>query len=266
MGIVSLLVEKQMSMRRPYAQAPIQFVKSKIISSDYPTFEIKGNEDELLIAMHFVEKLFPDRAIIVCQRTQAPRVQYASENCRKVFGHDNGSIKKMLLPDFLTLVHPEDIENVHQCFSFINDYEPYDPLQYRFELRYRIQHKSGEYIHISDEKVAVKSRGGKYIYLNLFKDVTAEERFHDVKLTVFQTLRDDLRKIYTYVPRLNADPVTPRQKDVANLIKKGFSNQDIADLLSLSINTVKNHKTLLFKKFNVKSSVELASIAHDLNG
>jgi DNA-binding NarL/FixJ family response regulator len=43
------------------------------------------------------------------------------------------------------------------------------------------------------------------------------------------------------------------------LIMKGFSNQEIADQLSVSVYTVKNHKQMLFRKANVKSSIELAN-------
>jgi DNA-binding NarL/FixJ family response regulator len=54
------------------------------------------------------------------------------------------------------------------------------------------------------------------------------------------------------------------QKDIVNLIEKGFTNQEIAEQLSVSVNTVRNHKSLLFRKTNVKSSIELLRVTRNL--
>lgn len=243
--------------------AALQFVKSKAIAMQYPTFRLKDDEDKFLSILRFVEKILPDRVIIVCQRSEDPHVQYVSENSKKVFGYDATVMMQMTVQEFLGLVHPEDTEGVHQCFAFINTSEPYDPLLYRFELHYRIQNKNGNFMHIRDEKMVIMDND-KYIYLNTFEDLTDREKFHDVKLNIYQSIRGDFKKINTYYPRQNSGFITPRQKDIVKLITKGFTNQEIAHQLSLSINTIKNHKNLLFRKLNVKSSIELASIAGEL--
>lgn len=251
---------------RTTSQAPLQFVKSPLIARNYPSASIRSQDDELYAIMQFVETMLPGLAIIVCQRSETPSVQYASANCKKVFGYDPAEVKKMTLPDFLTLVHPDDIREVHQCFAFINASEPYDPLLYRFELHYRIKHKKGHYINIADQKMAMKNKRDEYIYINALKDVTAEARFHDVNMDVHQQVRGEYRKIQTFIPRQRPSDFTPRQKDIVNLIDKGFTNQEIARQLSVSVNTVKNHKSLLFRKVNVKSTVELISVARGLRG
>jgi DNA-binding CsgD family transcriptional regulator len=226
------------------------------MAEHYPAEAIK-TDTELIGIMQFIEQLLPERAIIICQRAKFPSVQYATPNCKKIFGLEVHKIHDMLLPDFLSLVHPDDIEQVNQCFAFINDLEPYDPVRYRFTLHYRIRHQKGHFIHVTDEKIALKHRDGKYIYINSFKDVTADEKFHDVKMQIHQDVRGEFRPIQTYIPRLAQTNFTPRQKDIVNLISKGFSNNEIAQKLSVSVNTVKNHKTLLFRKVNVKNAMAL---------
>ncbi|TZE81476.1 response regulator transcription factor [Calorimonas adulescens] len=47
--------------------------------------------------------------------------------------------------------------------------------------------------------------------------------------------------------------LTPRELEIAKLIERGFSNQEIADELSISIHTVKAHTENIFKKMNVNS-------------
>lgn len=245
-------------------QAPLQFVKSDAIIHDYPAFAISDADDTLVTIMQFVEQLFPGHAIVICQRSQQPSVQYASSNCKKVFGYAADEVSKMSLPDFLTLVHEDDNEEVAQCFAFINSLEPYDPLLFRFEFHYRLKHKNGSYISIADEKMAIKNPDGKYIYINAFRDITAEEKLYNVKLNIYQNTNGDIRLVQTYIPRLHQTNLTARQIDIINLVSRGFTNSEIADELSVSVHTIKNHKSIMFRKIKVRNTLELLNAANTL--
>jgi DNA-binding CsgD family transcriptional regulator len=251
-------------MRSTYQHA-LDFVKSKAIGSEYLTFKMDNEEDELVSIMGFVEKLYPNSVILVCQRSPDPTVQYVSSTCRKVFGVETNTVMKMTLPDFLDLIHPEDVNDVDLCYSFINSTEPYDPAIYRFELFYRLKHKRRNYVNICEVKMAIENSQGKFIYLNLYRDVSFEAKFHDVRLNIYKRIQEDYKKINTYNPRREPDVFTPRQNEIANLIGRGFTNEEIANQLHVSISTVKNHKNRLFKKARVKSSIELASFVHQLH-
>jgi DNA-binding CsgD family transcriptional regulator len=241
-------------------QPALHFVKSKAIGMDYPTFTMDSEEDEMVSIMGFVEEMYPDTAIIVCQRSPHPSVQYVSLTCKKVFGLEANALMKMTLPDFLDLIHPEDINDVNQCYSFINSTEPYNPSHYRFEIFYRLKHQHGHYVNICEVKMAIKNSKGKFIYLNSFKDVSSEGKFHDVRLNIYQHIHGDYKKINTYHPRRNSTAFTQRQNEIANLIRRGFTNWEIANQLHVSVSTIKNHKNRLFKKAKVKTSIELASL------
>jgi DNA-binding NarL/FixJ family response regulator len=52
--------------------------------------------------------------------------------------------------------------------------------------------------------------------------------------------------------------LTFREKQVLELVKKGMSNKEIADVLSIASNTVKNHIHHLLEKLNVRSRHEAA--------
>jgi DNA-binding NarL/FixJ family response regulator len=82
-----------------------------------------------------------------------------------------------------------------------------------------------------------------------------------VKLDIFQHTKGNVLKVYTYNPRQSDHSITPRQNEIIKLLIKGFSTQEIADRMNVSVNTVKNHKQVLFRKVNVKSSVELINFA-----
>lgn len=55
-----------------------------------------------------------------------------------------------------------------------------------------------------------------------------------------------------------------REKQVLNLIDKGFSNKEIAATLCISINTVSRHRQEILAKLQVKNSIEACRIAKDL--
>lgn len=167
----------------------------------------------------------------------------------------------MTVFDFFKLVHPDDLKGLQQCFNFINDSEPYDPETHRFVLHCRFKNKGGKYVYLHDEKLAIKSDSQKYIYFTLFRKISPDQKFFNVKLDIHQYLKGNMIKVYSYSPRHLDQFITPRQNDIIKLIMMGFSNQEIADRLNLSINTIKNHKQLLFKRTNVRSSIELASYA-----
>jgi len=134
-----------------------------------------------------------------------------------------------------------------------------DPEAHRFAIQLRLRSSHGEYKHIKFENVAIKVSETSYIHLVLFSDISAEEKFHHIKLDVFKSMNDTFIKIYTYNPQQKDRDITPRQHDIAKLVIKGFTNQEIADQLGVSVYTVKNHKQMLFKKVNVRSSMELAN-------
>jgi DNA-binding CsgD family transcriptional regulator len=55
--------------------------------------------------------------------------------------------------------------------------------------------------------------------------------------------------------------ISKREYEVLLLLAKGFSNQDIADKLFVSINTIKTHTSNLFEKLEVKNRTQVLIIA-----
>ena len=61
--------------------------------------------------------------------------------------------------------------------------------------------------------------------------------------------------------RCIADPLTRREREILGLLLEGWRNQDIADRLGLSPNTVKNHVYNVYQKTGAANRVELAGLA-----
>ena len=57
------------------------------------------------------------------------------------------------------------------------------------------------------------------------------------------------------------DLLTPREREVLQLLAEGLSNQEIADQLSISVKTVETHRGNMMKKLSVESKTELVKYA-----
>lgn len=60
---------------------------------------------------------------------------------------------------------------------------------------------------------------------------------------------------------LQDEPLSTREREVLKLVAEGFSNRQIADLLSISVRTVENHRANIMKKLNVKNVAYLTKYA-----
>ena len=102
---------------------------------------------------------------------------------------------------------------------------------------------------------------------------------HEIMQAIRSTLRGDiyvhpsmrralLHQSVTTEHRRIAPEVhlTPREIDVLQLLVRGNTNRQIAELLDLSIRTVENHRANLLGKLGLVSRVELVNYAeeHDL--
>ena len=75
---------------------------------------------------------------------------------------------------------------------------------------------------------------------------------------VSKVLLDDyVRKLRRSGTEDAYDPLTPREREVLQLIAEGKSNKDIANLLNLSVYTVESHRANLMEKLNVRGLPEL---------
>jgi len=75
---------------------------------------------------------------------------------------------------------------------------------------------------------------------------------------VSKVLLDDyVRKLKRSGAEDAYDLLTPREREVLQLIAEGKSNKDIANLLNLSVYTVESHRSNLMEKLNLKGLPEL---------
>ncbi len=60
-----------------------------------------------------------------------------------------------------------------------------------------------------------------------------------------------------------AEPLTPRESEVLQLIAQGYTNRQIAEKLTISVRTVETHRANLMDKLGLRSRVELVRYARE---
>jgi DNA-binding NarL/FixJ family response regulator len=98
-----------------------------------------------------------------------------------------------------------------------------------------------------------------------------DQPLSDLKLAVQRVLSGKrwvssplLDKLVDYSgPTQLASYLTPRQRDMLRLLQEGLDNHSIAQRLDLSIKTVENHLTRLYRRMEVQSRLEAVAYARE---
>jgi DNA-binding NarL/FixJ family response regulator len=59
--------------------------------------------------------------------------------------------------------------------------------------------------------------------------------------------------------------ISPREADIIREICNGLSNQEIADRLFISLQTVKDHTSRIYSKTNVRNRMQLMTLVQTIN-
>lgn len=96
------------------------------------------------------------------------------------------------------------------------------------------------------------------VVLRLLKRTTIEKK-------ELSAMMEDTIETISEAPGHNEIKMKPREKEILDLIAKGYTNAEIASSLCLSPETIKWYKKKLFALFDVSNSAELIKIATDKN-
>jgi DNA-binding NarL/FixJ family response regulator len=96
-----------------------------------------------------------------------------------------------------------------------------------------------------------------------------DQPLSDLRLAVQRVLAGERWLSHVLLDRLIGTPnlastapaLTPRQRDLLALLQQGFDNQTIAQRMGLSIKTIENHLTRLYRQLNVQSRLEAVNYA-----
>jgi PAS domain S-box-containing protein len=215
------------------------------------------------MALSMIEKLFHP-CVIVLQDIYM-HVKFISGNSVHLFGYTTDELKNKVFRTFAACLHEEDKEPFLRARQKMDELtrsiHPYEITEYRFVMNYRFRRADGKYIHMQEERITMADHTGGYMYFFVFKDISAEKPFVRIHVEWLKYKNGVYQKINSYVPITSETHFSQRETEVLQLIKEGFSSKEIAEILCISINTVRNHRSNLFKKAHARNMVELLNYA-----
>ena len=123
-------------------------------------------------------------------------------------------------------------------------------------------------MHTSEEYVWQALKAGATGYL--LKDAEASELDFAIKAvlngTTYLTPSVSKQVVETYMQRMGntatvSDVLTPRQREILQLIAEGNALKEIARMLNLSVKTVETHRTLLMDRLDIHDTPGLVRYA-----
>jgi two-component system, NarL family, response regulator NreC len=180
--------------------------------------------------------------VIVAEASSASEALLMADQC-----HPDVIVMDISLPDMNGIEATRRIKEMHPEISIVA-LTIHEDEQYFFEM---LQAGASGYVpkRAAPEDLISAIRAANedaiYLYPSLAKTL----------------VEDFLQRTYLENDKASLDVLTPREKEVLELLAKGRSNEEIADHLSISRHTVARHRENLMRKLELHNRSELVKYA-----
>jgi DNA-binding CsgD family transcriptional regulator len=178
--------------------------------------------------------------------------------------HRDNEIDSIWEDELLGQLHPDDLQKKYrleyQFFQLLKQVALDERNDYQLITKLRIKNKKGKYMQVKHRLIYLGSmaEGNIWLALCLYNLV-----YEDAGFAVPQGVIINARtgKVISYEEGDFAGVLSTREKEVLQLIKKGFRSKEIADKMELSVNTVNRHRQNIFQKLSVSNAMEACRLA-----
>jgi len=138
-----------------------------------------------------------------------------------------------------------------------------DKLNSRFSYDLRIRHKKGDYHRIQQHvyTLSLTSDGKPALLMIVSNDITLYKTGTKIQYVFGVTRGTHFDILLNGETRPHSSPLTEREVEIVNLIANGQTENDIAQQLHISGQTVKTHKKNILTKTHSRNTAELVRTA-----
>lgn len=177
---------------------------------------------------------------------------------------DEDRVSSIWEKEIFRLIHPDDLAGKHlqelYFFHFIKCLPKGKRSDYYLTSKLRMKGGTNNYIPVLHRMfyISIPSNGTLWLALCLYSpllfDIPAKCMIvNSANGQLMEQDRQESTKI-----------LSGREKQVLNFVDKGLTSKEIAEALSISINTVSRHRQEILGKLRVKNSIEACRIAKEL--
>jgi DNA-binding CsgD family transcriptional regulator len=164
----------------------------------------------------------------------------------------------------LSLVQEEDLRKKYQLefkyFQLLNSIDVTERGNYGVVTKLRIKNPESGYLVLQHRLLYISSSadGSVWLALCLYNLIYDHPGFSVPDGVIIDSKTGSIINLDEHTFN---NIISTREKEILQLIKKGHRSKDIADKLSLSINTVNRHRQNIFQKLNVTNAMEACRVA-----
>lgn len=195
---------------------------------------------------------------------------YISSSIKNITGYDPKEVQEAGPKYFFDKIHPEDMDELmNVTFKKIVAYYQSTPIEDRKKIRcsydYRVKRADGKYMRFLQQTVIVDmdDAGKPLADIGIISDITEYKKNNTISLhlSIYQQDAGFLTTSVASEKSVKKDRISERELEILKLLMQGYSSKKIADQLSISINTVRNHRQNLLEKTKTKNIAELITFA-----
>ena len=202
---------------------------------------------------------------------QQGRYVYVEKQVQAILQYPASALMSNSADFFLSRMHPEDVPQHAQVMqrwhSFYFSLPLPDRHYYSTSFDYRLRKKNGIYVRLLQQLVRMEydAQGNVLYSLEKCTNISHWQKNSDMVLSV---IGPPSRKHLIYYPDRSLPDAsrlrfTRTETRIIKLLAQGFSSQEIAQQLTISLNTVNTHRRNMHRKAGVKSATLLVKIAKD---
>jgi len=173
--------------------------------------------------------------------------------------------KTVTFNDVLSVIHPEDVDFVGKAETsvadfFYNNLGKEKLLQYKMNYSFRARMKDGNYVLMNHQALVLTldSNGGYGKSLNIHTRIDHLSDTNSYKFSLISLYSGpSYLNIPLGAPKGELFGFSKREKEIIKLIADGLDNNDIAEKLSISVLTVKKHRSNTLAKSGCKNTAQL---------
>lgn len=237
---------------------------SQNFPGNHPYNQILGRYKDIALCYAQMENAI---AVLSDLRAKTSYIYYGkfAQTLGMVNNGKNDKISSIWEEEIFKLIHPDDLIDKHLqelCFFYFIKNQP--------------NRKYCDYYLMS--KLRMKTGTNSYIpalHRMFYIPVSSTDTLW-LALCLYSPLISDFKAKSFIVNSINGNIIEPerqhctrilstREKQILNLINKGLTSKDIAEMLSISINTVSRHRQEILNKLRTKNSIEACRVAKELD-
>ncbi|GGE88886.1 PAS fold-containing protein [Chishuiella changwenlii] len=185
---------------------------------------------------------------------------YVSPKSESILGYKSDEYTVELS---LNLVHPEDLDYVisihQQIYNINNNIIPQNRTNYKFNYDFRMRDSKGtiKQIHVQHFFLEHNKDFLPINFLCVMTDISQLKIGGIPTLSLFN-IKNGLNNILNQ--KNDHIILTNKEKEIADYLIKGYTSQDIGEVLNISKHTVDTHRRNILKKNNCSNTTEFFSL------